>query len=71
MSISNDYNVNDEGFTRVSLFYSRDVSLAAVYRSIIGTKADGLVSLIGNKSAITVFICKNIFPISFTSFYTL
>jgi hypothetical protein len=55
----------------VILFYLRDVSLAAEYRNIIGTMGVGLISLIGNKSAITVFICRNIFPISFTSFYTL
>jgi hypothetical protein len=46
-----------------------DVLLAAEYRRMIGIKGVGLICRIGNKSAITVFNCRNIFPVSWTLFY--
>lgn len=49
-------------------FYLQDVSLTAKYRSITGTKGVGLIYWICNKSAITVFNCRNIFPIPLSCF---
>ena len=51
-------------------FYLRDVSLAAEYRSIIGIKEVGL-TIESEMSAVTVLNCRNMFHISFTSFYIL
>ena len=52
-------------------FYLQYVSLTAEYRSITGIKGVGLIYWICNKPAITVFNCRNIFPISFMLFYIL